>query len=83
MEAAAGRRQNIENQVNARLRRGIVSEVPGLVVECPEFSFAHDDSLIASGKRTSLRAPQDQVKAIPDPVIGPGVDMRVNPALRK
>ena len=57
--------------------------MPGLVVEGPELSLAHDDGLAAGGKRTSLRTLEHKMQAVPDPVVGPGVDMRIDPALRK
>ena len=53
-----------------------------LVIERPQFTLAHHDRLVSGGEWTTPRALENQVKAIPDPVVGSSINMRKYLAFR-
>ena len=83
MKPASRSGEYIENQVYAHFIRRVVRPVPCLVVERPQLSRVHHDLFIARRQRTPAGAPQDQVKAIPDSIVGTGIDMREHAAVRQ
>lgn len=72
-------RQHVEDKVHSWLIGRVAGVVHSLVVKHPQLTFAHHDPFTTRSYRAATPATQHEVEAVPNTIVGSGINVRTNP----